>query len=198
LTKKQPEDTKLLILPSELVDRLKEVSMKRGTSLSGYAMEVLEEGLRAEKLGAGLDAAVEAYRMREIHMGAGGVIVSRGSLRQIIESLGECHSENLEKLWDEAGRWYGKYILGKLGVDEVFPFLRQDLLTSWNLDECEIKDGDDAVIRFTGFMMSEDFTRLLLSYIHGLMESLGFHEVERDSMRGMATIKYLRLQKGNF
>jgi len=40
--------------------------------------------------------------------------------------------------------------------------------------------------------MSEDLTHLLLSYIHGLMDSLGFHEVERDSIRGMATIKYMR------
>ena len=192
MTKKQPEDTKLLVLPSDLVDRLKEASTKNGTSLSGYAMGVLEEGLRAETLGAPLDAAIEAFRMREIHMGAGAVIVSRSSLGQIIESLGEGHAEDLDRLWDEAGRWYGKYIVGKLGREEVFSYLRQDLLTSWNLDECEIKDSDDATIRFTGFMMSEDLTHLLLSYIHGLMESLGFHEVERDSVRGMATIKYMR------
>jgi len=37
--------------------------------------------------------------------------------------------------------------------------------------------------------MSEEFTNLLLSYVHGLMESLGYHEVEKDSLRGMATIK---------
>ena len=72
------------------------------------------------------------------------------------------------------------------------PFLRRDLLTSWNLDEVEISDGDDAVLRFTGFGMSEEFTKLLLSYVHGLMESLGYAEVEIDSLRGMATIKYIR------
>jgi hypothetical protein len=43
-------------------------------------------------------------------------------------------------------------------------------------------------------MMSEEFTGLLLSYIFGLMDSLGYKEVERDSLRGMATLKYLRFK----
>jgi hypothetical protein len=192
LTKKQPEDTKLLMLPSDLVDRLKVVTNKRGISLSGYVADVLEKALNAEDLGASVGDAVEAYRMRDIHRGAGSVIVARSSLGQIIECLGEEHSEDLRKLWEEAGGWYGKYLSGILSADEVLVFLRQDLLSSWNLDEVVISDGDEATLRFTGFMMSQDFTDLLLSYIHGLMESLGYREVERDSLRGMASIKYLK------
>jgi hypothetical protein len=192
LTKKQPEDAKLLMLPSELVDRLRDASNKKGTSLTGYATEVLEEALRAEKLGAPLGEAVEAYRMGEIHRGAGAMMVPRSSLGKLIEDLRNGRVEDLPSLWEEAGRWYGRYLTGKLTGDEVIPFLRRDLLASWNLDEVEISDGDDAVLRFTGFEMSEEFTNLLLSYVHGLMESLGYAEVGKDSLRGMATIKYIR------
>lgn len=192
MTKKQPEDAKLLMLPSELVDRLRGASNRKGTSLSGYAVEVLEEALRAEKLGAPLGEAVEAYRMCEIHRGAGAMVVPRSSLGQLVEDLRNGRVEDLPSLWEEAGRWYGRYLTGKLGEAEVIPFLRRDLLASWNLDEVEIADGDDAVLRFTGFGMSEEFTDLLLSYVHGLMESLGYAEVEKDSLRGMATIKYIR------
>ena len=194
MTKRQPDDTKLLMLPSDLVDRLKEVSNKRGTSLSGYAMEVFEEALKADKLGASLGDAVDAFRMKEIHRGAGAVIVPRRGLGQIMKSLGNEHAEDIVKLWDEAGRWYGKYLLGKLSSDDVLAFLRQDLLTSWNLDEVEFTDGDHPALRFTGFMMSEEFTGMLLSYVHGVMDSLGYKEIERDSLRGMATIRYLRLK----
>ena len=87
MTKKQPEDTKLLMLPSELVDRLRDASSRNGTSLSGYAIEVLEEALRAEKLGARLGEAVEAYRMDEIHRGAGAMVVPRSSLGHLVEDL---------------------------------------------------------------------------------------------------------------
>jgi hypothetical protein len=195
LTKKQPEDSKLLILPSKLVNRLRETSAKRGTSLTSYAMEVLEEALRAESLGATPKAAVDAYRMREIQRGAGAMVVPRGSLSQLVEDLKGDHAEELKGLWEEAGRWYGTYLSGKLSAAEVLEFLRQDLLTSWNLDEVEIVDGDEATLRFTAFMMSEEFTDLLLSYVHGLMESLGYNEMNRDSLRGMATIKYLKIKK---
>ena len=193
LTKKQPEDTKLLMLPSELVNRLKDASNKKGTSLSGYAVEVLEEALRAEKLGAAtLKEAVEAYRMVDIHKGAGAMVVPRSSLGQLMDDLRNRRDEDLPAVWEEAGRWYGRYLTGKLEVNEIIPFLRKDLLASWNLDEVEIMDGSNAVLRFTGFGMSEEFTNLLISYAHGLMESLGYHEVEKDSLRGMATIKYIR------
>ena len=193
MTKKQPEDTKLLMLPSELVNRLKNISNKNGISLSGYAVEVLEEALRAEKLGAPtLKEAVEAYRMVDIHKGAGAMVVPRSSLGQLMDDLRNRRDEDLPMIWEEAGRWYGRYLTGKLEKEEIIPFLRRDLLASWNLDEVEIADGDDAVLRFTGFGMSEEFTKLLLSYIHGLMESLGYRETEKDSLRGMGTIKYIR------
>lgn len=193
MTKKQPEETKLLMLSSDLVDRLRETSAKKETSLSGYAMNVLEEGLRAEKLGASPKDVVDAYFMSEIHKGAGVLIVPKSSLGQIIEKLGQDQLEGLEKLWDEAGRWYGKYLLSKINSNEVLQFVRQDLLNSWNLDEVEIKIEDNVSLRFIGFMMSEELTHLLLSYMHGLMESLGYKEIERDSLRGMATIKYMQL-----
>ena len=195
MTKKQSEDAKLLMLPSELVDRLREVSNRKGTSLSSYATEVLEEALRAEKLGAPLGEAVETYRMGEIHRGAGAMVVPRSSLEQLVSDMRNGRVEDLPSIWEEAGRWYGRYLIGILTVDEVIPFLRRDLLASWNLDEVEIADGDDAVLRFTGFAMADEFTNLLLSYVHGLMESLGYAEVERDSLRGMATIKYIRHKK---
>lgn len=193
MTKKQPEETKLLMLSSDLVDRLRETSVKKETSLSGYAMNVLEEGLRAEKLGASPKDVVDAYFMSEIHKGAGVLIMPKSSLGQIIEKLGQDQLEGLEKLWDEAGRWYGKYLLSKINSNEVLHFVRQDLLNSWNLDEVEIKIEDNVSLRFIGFMMSEELTHLLLSYMHGLMESLGYKEIERDSLRGMATIKYMQL-----
>ena len=195
VTKRQPDDTKLLVLPGDLVDRLKEVSAKRGTSLSGFAAEVLEVALRAEKLGAPLDDAVDAYRMVEFQRGAGAMMVPRSSLSHIVDGLEAGHADELRALWAEAGHWYGRYIVSKLPGEEVFPFLAKDLASSWNLDEVEIRGGEDALFRFTCFMMSESFTELLLSYVSGLMEALGFREVERDHLRGMATVKYAKALK---
>ena len=196
VTKRQPDDTKLLVLPGDLVDRLKEVSIKRGTSLSGFAAEVLEVALRAEKLGAPLGDAVDAYRMVEFQRGAGAMMVPRSSLTHIVDGLEAGHADELRGLWAEAGHWYGRYLAGKLPGEEVFPFLAKELAASWNLDEVEIRGGDDATFRFTCFIMTESFTELLLSYVSGLMDAMGFREVERDHLRGMATVRYARALKG--
>jgi hypothetical protein len=105
----------------------------------------------------------------------------------------EGSSGRFKDLWGETGRWYGQYLKRRLSGSDLLAFLRSDLPVSWNLDECEIVDGDDVKVRFVGFDMSEEFTELLLIYLKELMGSLGFIEVERDSVRGMATIKYLKL-----
>ncbi len=192
VAKRQPDDTKLLVLPGDLVDKLKEVSAKRGTSLSGFAAEVLETALRAERLGAPLNDAVDAYRMAEFQRGAGAMMVPRSSLSHIVDGLEAGHADELRALWEESGHWYGSYLASKLPSEEIFPFLTKDLAASWNLDEVEIGGDDDARFRFTCFMMSESFTDLLLSYVTGLMSALGYREVERDHLRGMATVRYTR------
>lgn len=192
MTRKQPEDTKLLVLPSDLVDRLKDISSKKGLSLSSYAIETFEEALRAESLYTDLRNTVDAYQLREVQHGAGGMIIPRSILSQLIKNQ-DINGRQLRELWSEAGRWYGQYLKRRLGDTEILQFLRNDLISSWNLDECEISDGDEAKLRFVGFDMSEEFTELLGFYLKDLMRSLGYEEIERDSVRGMATIKYLKL-----
>ena len=196
MTRKQPEDTKLLVLPGELVDRLKDISSRRGQSLTSYAVDTFEEAIRAESLSTALRDTVDAYHIREVQRGAGGMVIPRSILSRLIGSA-EGSGGRLKDLWGETGRWYGQYLKRRLGETDVLDFLRDDLPVSWNLDECEIVDGDDVRVRFVGFDMSEEFTDLLLVYLKELMGSLGFMEFERDSVRGMATIKYLKLSNSH-
>jgi hypothetical protein len=192
MTRKQPENTKLLILPGELVERLKDISSKKGLSLSSYAIETFEEAIRADSFIADLKATVDTYHLKEVQHGAGSMIVPRSILSQLIKSP-EIEGKQIRELWSEAGRWYGQYLKRRLEDSELLQFIRDDLVVSWNLDECEITDGDEAKLRFVGFDMSEEFTELLLIYLKDLMGSIGYKEIERDNMRGMAMIKYLKL-----
>lgn len=196
MTKKLPEDTKLLSLPTGLVNRLKDASIKRGTNISAFAAEALEETLRAESLGATTKDAVDAFEMREIQRGGGAMVVTRDVLSQLVESDEGGSSDELAKLWMEAGNWYGHYLSSKLGSEEVVPFLEKDLRVSWNLDEVEFTVGDGtALLKFTCFMMSERFTHLLLSYVSGVMRALGYRDLEGDHMRGMASVRFGKAPK---
>ena len=73
-------------------------------------------------------------------------------------------------------------------------FLEKALLVSWNLDEAEVKEDVGGVrLRCTSFMMSLEKTELLISYLSGVMFSLGYEEVGREHLRGMALLQYRRI-----
>jgi len=185
------EDTKLLILPTHLVDRLKAIATRQGVSLSSFAADSLEQALKADEMDASLGDAVDAYRLSEMQRGAGMVDVPRSSLNQLIERLYPKRGGDLRRVWEEAGRWYGEYLKAKLGQGETLGFLEKELLVAWNLDEAEVKVSDNEVsVRWVSFNMTEGFTELLLSYLSAVMGALGYREVGRDSLRGMATLKY--------
>jgi hypothetical protein len=194
LRSQTPEDTKLLILPTHLVDRLKAIATRQGVSLSSFAAESLEQVLRADEMDASLSDAVDAYRLSEIQRGAGMVDVPRSSLNHLIEKLYLKKGEDLKRVWGEAGRWYGEYLRAKLKPEETLGFLEKELLVAWNLDEAEIRGGETEVaVMWVSFTMTVEFTELLLSYLSAVMDALGYREVGRDSLRGMATLKYTRI-----
>jgi len=194
LRSQTPEDTKLLILPTHLVDRLRAIATRQGVSLSSFAADSLEQALRVDEMDASLSDAVDAYRLSEIQRGAGMVDVPRASLNHLVGKLYGRKGDELRKIWGEAGHWYGEYLRAKLRPEETLGFLEKELLVAWNLDEAEIRGGETEVaVRWASFTMTAEFTELLLSYLSAVMDALGYREVERDSLRGMATLKYTRI-----
>jgi len=185
------EDTKLIVVPSRLVERLRAVAARQGVPLSSYTTEALEEALRAQGLGASLREAVDLYHLMQIQKGARAVYIPRSSLDHLIRELYPTNGEELRGIWYEAGRWYGAYLRTKLKDDDLLGFLEKALLVSWDLDEVEIRNDDSGfTLKCTSFTMSLESTELLLSYLSGAMNSLGYEELSRDYMRGMATVQY--------
>jgi hypothetical protein len=144
---------------------------------------------------ASLSDAVDAYRLSEMQRGAGMVDVPRSSLNQLIERLYLKRGGDLRRVWEEAGHWYGEYLKAKLNPGETLAFLEKELMVAWNLDEAEVKVSDNEVsVRWVSFNMTEGLTELLLSYLSAVMGALGYREVGRDSLRGMATLKYTTIR----
>jgi len=184
--------TKFLEVPRQLADELRAVAARLGVSVSDFAVEALTQAMRAQELGADLGEAVDLYHLSGIQRGAGNIQVTRNVLREIIRELYENDVDGLRGLWSEHGRWYGAYLKARLGRDYVLGYLEQDLLATWNLDEAEVSQRDLMVaVRCVSFGMSEEFTDLLVSYVVGVMEELGFAENERDALPGLVSLKFL-------
>lgn len=188
------DGTKLIILPRRMVEGLKEAAERAGVPLTRFASEALEEAVRAEGMGVPLGEAVELYRMMRVQRDAGIIQVSRSIMEHLVSKLYGEIGEELERLWFEEGRWYGEYLKAKLKDERILEFLERVLEAAWNLDEAEIGSEEGLVrVRCVSFNMSLEATELMISYISGLMSTLGYEEVGRDSLRGLATLEYRRI-----
>jgi hypothetical protein len=186
-------DFKLLSLPEELVDRLQRAASKKGLSLTAYSAENLEEALRAEDNGVPLNEAVESYRILRVQLAAGAIQVPRRSLDAVVKVLFSADKETALSDWAEAGKWYGEYLRTLFGEGAI-EMIGGVLKVSWNLDEVEMRREEmKAELRFASFALSEDVTELLVSYIAGVMGSLGYERRGGEFVRGLAKLSFERV-----
>lgn len=188
------KDTKFLVVPAELADRLKEVAVKHRVSLSAYVASILREALRAEEMGVTLGEALSLYRMMEIQRGAGVLQAPRTALQPLLSKAYREVGEELRNLWFEAGRWYGQYLKTRLGDENPIGFLEEVLRYHWNLDEVSFRGDDlELLVSLVSFTLSREGTELLSCYISGILHSLGFREEDRLILEGLAKIRFRRM-----
>ena len=186
-------DFKLVSLPEELVERLQRAASRKGLSLTAYSVENLEEALRAEDNGVPLDEAVESYRILRVQLAAGAIQVPRRSLDAVVKVLFSADKEAALSDWAEAGKWYGEYLRTLFGEGAI-EMVGGVLKVSWNLDEVEMRREEmKAELRFASFALSEDVTELLVSYIAGVMGSLGYERRGGEFVRGLAKLSFERV-----
>ncbi len=185
-----PKSAKLVVLPEELVDKLRAITIRKGVSLTNFAAEALEQAIRMEAIGGKLEDAVDIFNLHNVSQAAGAVQVPRSNFNAMVTELYRADREGLLDVWREAGRWYGEYMRAMLG-EEALAFFRDSLLVSWNLDEVNItRDGLLVKIELVSFVMSQELTELLSSYILGVMSSLGYGLMEEDGLRGLTTLRF--------
>lgn len=183
-------DTKWVVLPEELVNRVREVAIKQGVSLTNFVVEALEQAIRVDGMGASLEDAADVFDVHKVMRASGAIQIPRSDFSEMISEHYEKDKEKLLGDWRTAGRWYGEYLRAVFG-DEVLGCLEKVLMFSWNLNEIEVVEEDFSVrISFTSFTMSLEFTELLISFISGLMTALGYKVEEVDSVRGLATVTF--------
>jgi hypothetical protein len=185
-----PKNAKLLVLPEELVNQLRAITIRKGVSLTNFAAEALEQAIRMEAIGGKLEDAIDIFNLYTVSQAAGVVHVPRTNFNAMIAELYKADREGLLDVWREAGRWYGEYMRAMLG-EEAIAYFRDSLLVSWNLDEVNItRDGLLVTIKFVSFVMSLELTELLNSYILGVMSFLGYELMEEDGLRGLTTLRF--------
>ena len=191
-----PENTKLIVVPTDIVDKLRRVSWKRGTNLTKLIEEALTQALRVDEIGATLEDAVDTFTLIEDHKGAGTLTLSRTNLQSLLSKVTKREQKNLHKLWYESGKWYGTYVTTKFKYDGIFVLFDKDLKILWNLDESKVTVTDLKVeVKCTSFDMSEELTNLLHVYIQGFMNALQYKETDGEVLRGLLDLTFLKTKE---
>ncbi|MBM3292425.1 hypothetical protein FJY84_07070 [Candidatus Bathyarchaeota archaeon] len=195
MTEKQQEEGKFLMLPSGIIEKLKEYTSNKGISPTSYTTNILETVFEAEKTGIDLNEAIREYNLHRIKSKAGTVTIPKNNAAHLISTIDEKNKEKHLQIWQESGEWYGKFLSKRIPSTEILNFLEKDLLISWGLDEVTIKNDDGVEFSFVCFMMSPEFTEVLIRYAQGIFHALGYREVEKEYLRGLAKVRFSRIPK---
>ena len=142
-----------------------------------------------------LNEAVESYRILRVQLAAGAIQVPRQSLDKVVKALYAEDKESTLTEWAGLGSWYGAYLRTLFG-EGALEVLGGALKVSWNLDEVEMSyDEMKAELRLASFTLSEEMTELLVSYIVGVMESLGYRRRDEEFIRGLAKLSFERVYR---
>lgn len=193
------KETKLVRVYSDLVAKLNEASNREGISFLDYVNSALEQAVRAHKMGHSLKEIVDFYEMMMMQREAGLVMVPSEVLNKITERFYPNEKNMLESIWYESGVWYGKYLLVKVRREDPIDVFGEMLkATGWNIKDVVFeRRGDKLVFKCFSLMLSLENTALLMKFIVGVMETLGYEVISQNYLRGVIEIEFRKTAKNN-
>ena len=184
------KDKRLVYIPGDLVEEVKEISRRRGESLSLFVSDILKLALKANSLGYGPKQAAEFLDAMRSQRNLGGVFVPADVLDYLNNTACGNETEKLQMKWYESGKWHGKYIKEKFQdpVQTLRNFLEA---TRWDLSEVEVRNGQDIIkFRCISTLLTGEATQLLARFIEGAMHSMGYQTHKSDAMKGMILLDF--------
>jgi hypothetical protein len=199
LGRRLQKETKLVRVYSDLVAKLNEASNREGISFLDYVNSALEQAVRAHKMGHSLKDIVDFYEMMMMQREAGLVMVPSEVLNKITERFYPNEKNMLESIWYESGVWYGKYLLVKVRREDPIDVFGEMLkATGWSIKDVVFeRRGDKLAFKCFSLMLSLENTALLMKFIVGVMETLGYEVISQNYLRGVIEIEFRKIAKNN-
>ena len=187
---------KLVLVPSDLLARLMEVSSREGKTFYNFISEILEQALRVYESKHTLKEVVDFFELMETQRASGSVIMPMDMLTYLINELYSSKRKELHEKSYESGQWYGKYLLDRFhGQDQIKVLERLLATTRWDLNEVQVVNDDEKVrIRCVSPLLPIENTELLLKFIEGVMHSFGYKTVKEDFMKGIILLEFEKVQ----
>jgi len=192
LSKTSSKEKKLIRVPSDIVAKLNEAANRAGRSFYDYTSEVLEQALRASELGRPLKEIMDFFELMSVQRNAGLTITFSELLNYLISMLYPKEEKALHERWYEAGVWYGTYLQVKFRNKRTLDIFTKLLSESWwEINEVNLsKEEEGFVLRCVSFTLSLERTKLLMSFLEGVIDSMEYEIVKKDCIRGMIILNF--------
>jgi hypothetical protein len=183
----------MLAADEALANRIVEVAKRKGSTVYGTVNEILEQALRADGMGLILSDIIDNRERLDKAKKMGFTFTVERLLYEVVDLAKENAGEDLEKLWLETGRWYGRYFADKEG-DPLDSFREaMDLLTLGNpVSNVEKVDQGRLSVSCIGEQYTEGYTAMHGLFIQGVMETLGWKLIETENSKGIIRLTFER------
>jgi len=186
---------KLILVPSDLLARLMEISNREGKTFYGFVSEIFEQALRVYESECSLQDVVDFYELMETQRASGAVITPVDVLSYLIGKLYPSEREEMLKKWHESGQWYGKYLLTRFhDRNQVKTFGEILEASRWDLKEVHVEDDGEVVkLRCVSPLLPFENTELLVKFVEGVMRSLGYKTTKEDYLKGIILLEFEKI-----
>ncbi|MCS7097907.1 MAG: hypothetical protein NZ922_02885 [Candidatus Methanomethyliaceae archaeon] len=182
-------EKKLLVVRSDILEKLSEVARKENKTLFALTNEILQDALKASEMKTTIREIVDFYRLMKIQKESGSMVIP---MNLLLSSLKKSNDKmKILKEWNDAGEWYGKYLIAKF--DNPLEILPSLLSTSfWHVSEVKInrKTNDRIAISIIAPNVDQLLIEVTVEYLIGIMRALDFYNIKNDILHGIAILEF--------
>jgi hypothetical protein len=182
---------KLILIRSDLLDKIAEITAKEGKTMYGFTNEVFEHVLAMYQMNASISDVTEFYKLMQIEKETGAVIMPTYVLEYVISQLSKENKKELLEKWYESGFWYGKYISSKFPEENFLGVVEKLMSNSLrNLTNCSVsKNSEQIKIVAMSPHFSLEQTECTSRFVEGMLHSLDYITTKNECLKGMILLE---------
>lgn len=182
---------KMLAADEDIANRVVEMAKRRESTVYQTVNEILEQALRADDMGLFLADVVDEREMLEKAKRMGFTFAIENLLYDVVDMAYSRNKKQVADLWQDAGRWYGKYFSSKAD-DGIAAFGEaMGLLNLGNsVFTIERGKGDAVSVSCVGERFTPGFTEVYSLFMEGVFESFGMALVKKENSDGIIRLRF--------
>lgn len=183
------KEKKLVYVSKDIIDEITRITRRKGTFISKFVEESLNQAIKLEDMGYSIEEAAEAFEVIRALRVLGGVFTPQEVLECLARETCRANESLLEK-WYEAGILYGKYLKEKFH-DPLLKLRKFLEIVRWDLNEVNVKHDKNLIkLVCVSVTHNHELTEALARFVEGVVTGLGYHVQKKEVMKSLILLEF--------